>query len=411
MVGRYTLPVGMLRTRPVVSRAGYWKHAAEATPLTKRVGPRIFLLAALACFAVFEPSRVTTLGPFIATVIFLTGRPGKLRLDLPNIMALALATWALASSLWSMDAYFSMRVGLNYLAMAVIFIAARDAVRSVAQLRTVVLGYLVGCFVLAGKVILEARQGNALGDGRLNLEGLNINYAGYAFAVGFAMILLLWVTVPLTLRRKAIISCTLAALILGVYLSDTRGAFIGLAFLVLWLLICAFCRTRPPLKMLVLAVLVTTWAIATGAFDRASLAVESFFGRETGDWSGRLIIWPIAREDWAEHFLFGGGASTFFLRGTVGVGAHNLILELGTGLGLVGVILYLLFLWSSLGKRPTAAGEKLGPVLIGSFIAVSAFSYLTGHWELSPAAWIALAVFSRIGLLGGNSAVQRRTAA
>ena len=223
------------------------------------------------------------------------------------------------------------------------------------------------------------------------------------------MLALLWVTKSRTFRQRAGIFTAAVILIVGIQLADTRGAFVGLALIAFWLLLSAMFK-RPPMKLLVFAVLVAAWAIVTGVFDKLSLAVEGIFERATGDWSGRLIIWPMAREDWTQNIMFGTGASTFMNENSFGIGAHDLILELGTGLGLVGVVLYVILLWSSLGKRTAAAGPRRGKVLVGSFIAVSTFSYLTGVWDLAPAAWIGLAVFSRVGLLGKDPAMQWRTA-
>ncbi len=134
--------------------------------------------------------------------------------------------------------------------------------------------------------------------------------------------------------------------------------------------------------------------------DQASLAFENVFGRATGDWSGRLIIWPVARDFWAseDNFWFGAGAGAFQLSNYYQVGAHNFILELGTGMGTVGVLVYVAVLWTSLGKQATGTDPR-GRVLVGCFIAASALSYLTGFWDHSPAAWIGVAVFFRIGLL------------
>lgn len=396
--------MGYLKSQPSLFRPVDDEFGAERLPPALRVGPRVFLLAGLACVSVFDPTLATIYGPFIATVVYLMGRPGRLRVDTPNILAVLLGLWAVASSAWSIVPNQSWITGLTYLSMAIIFIAARDTIRTVAQLRVVAIGYVAGCFVLAARVIAEARQGTVL-DGRLTLEGLNINYAGYAFALGFAMLVLLWVTKRRTFRRRAGIIVTGAALTVGVQLSDTRGAFVGLVLMAVWLLLCAWFK-RPPFKLVTVLVATVAVSIATGAFDRASLALEASLGRATGDWSGRLILWPLAREDWAAHFWVGAGASSFQHQNWVGVGAHNLILEVGTGSGVVGVALYVGVLWSSLHARPVPDGLRRHRMLIGSFVTVSAFSYLTGHWELAPAAWVGLAVFSRVGLLDKDPAMK-----
>jgi len=130
--------------------------------------------------------------------------------------------------------------------------------------------------------------------------------------------------------------------------------------------------------------------------------VESLLGRPTGDWSGRLVVWPLAREWWLDHFILGSGVSTFAGANPMKIGAHDLVLEIGAGLGLVGVLLFLCFLFFSVFRQP--------PLLVGSLIAVTAASYITGHWELAPAAWVLLAIFARGELTGSPGLKPARNA-
>jgi len=70
--------------------------------------------------------------------------------------------------------------------------------------------------------------------------------------------------------------------------------------------------------------------------------------RATGDLAGRLTIWPEARQVFGEHLLVGVGAGGFRAVGTSGIGAHDVVLELGAGLGLVGIALFLGLIVASL---------------------------------------------------------------
>lgn len=365
-----------------------------------RLGPRTFMMAAVAALSVSNPEVVATYGPFIAAAVVLTGRPVRLRVDAPLMLGLLLVSLAAASSLWSKFPDASLGAARNYAIVVIMFIAVRDVIHTLQQLRTVAVGYLVGCAVLVFRVWQEnATQVTTLEGSRLDLGGLNVNYAGYAFVGGFAMIALLWATKRQTMGGRLGLAAAAASIVLGIVLSGTRAALIGLGLMIVWLLMCWVTKT-PPVRLLVAAAIVGAAAITTGAVDNASLAFESLFGRATGDWSGRLIIWPVARDSWmsGNNFWVGAGAATFRLSNPFQIGAHNFILEVGTGLGIVGVLVYGAVLWTSLRPR-SAESDPRARILVGCFLAASAFSYLTGHWDYAPAAWIGVAVFSRLGLL------------
>lgn len=374
-------------------------------PAALRLELPTFIMAGVAALSVYDPGLAAAPGLLVAVgVAVALSRPLRLRIDAPLVLSTLLVALTALSSLWSKFPDASTGAARNYAVVVVMFIAVRHVIQTIQQLRTVAVGYLAGCAVLVYRVWHEnARQVSALEGGRLDLAGLNVNYAGYAFIAGFAMIALLWGTKRRTPGARLWLTAAGASIVLGIVLSDTRGALIGLGLMVAWLLMCLAAK-KPPIRLLVGAVVVAAAAITTGAVDQASLAFENVFGRATGDWSGRLIVWPVARDFWAseDNFWFGAGAGAFQLSNYYQVGAHNFILELGTGMGIVGVLVYVAVLWTSLGKRTGA--DPRGKILVGCFIAASALSYLTGFWDHSPAAWVGVGVFSRLGLLDKDPA-------
>lgn len=370
-----------------------------------RASWRVWMIAAIAALAVCAPTIVLIAAPVLSAIAFFSSQPTRFRLDLPSISVIALTIFSAFSMLWTVDLPLAFRATAIYAILGVMLITARFLLRTSADLHTVALGYLAGCLVLIARVVILAlTRGSGQGKFRLNLPDVNANYAGYAFALGFAMVLFLWVGLPKSKLIALLLLMIAALLAFGILVTDTRASFLGLLALLLWLAASRLLK-RPPLKYLVAAVVIFAAAIATGIFDKLSLLVEGLLGRPTGDWSGRLELWPLAREWWVRHFLVGSGASTFQASNIYGVGAHNLVLEIGTGLGIVGVAIYATFLGSSLSTGDSTRGA----LLVGSIIAVSAFSYLTGQWDASPAAWIGLAVFSRTQAL--ELAEQNRPAA
>lgn len=345
---------------------------------------RPWALAVIACLAVCAPTIATVVAPFVCAAVFLTRKPLSLRLNIADCLAIAIPAWAAASALWSVEPAVSLRAAVSYAIMAGLFVAIRS-ITTIDELRIAAIGYLIGCVVLIARIGYVALADQAV---RHNMPDVNANYAGYALVLGFAVLVLVWKTTTRTRLLTAASIAISAVFIGGILLTETRGAFGGLLMLALWLTISRFLPT-PPIKTLTALAGVAAVMIVSGLIDEAARAVESLSGRSTGDWSGRLYLWPDARAWWLDHFIIGSGASTFQGSGGHELGAHNLVLELGTGMGVVGVALFVALLWFVL--------RNVTPILLGCFICTTALSYLTGHWEITTAGWIALGVFSAYG--------------
>lgn len=350
-------------------------------------------MAVIAGLSTFDPTMTLAIGPWIAIAVLILGRPLRFRLDAPVLLAVLLALWAGMSQLWTAAADFTHATAVLWVQVLVLFIAAHDLIKSRAQLRLIAAGFVTGAVFTVIKNVYfapEVTEYLATG-GRAILGNANVNYVGYALTTALAMVVLLWVTRRRPKSSFILLAGSVAVLAVGLGVSDTRAAQLGAGLLVAWLLICAVTRRRP-LQLVVAGVLVAAFCIVTGVADRASLAFESGT-RVTGDWSGRLVIWPLAREMWAENPLTGVGAGAFIVTNGTGVGAHNIILQTGTGMGVVGVGLLV-------GLMSAALAGAKQPLLIGALLAASAPMYLSGMWETAPAAWIAIAVFSRARVLG-----------
>ncbi|UKA65923.1 hypothetical protein LFT44_15645 [Arthrobacter sp. FW306-05-C] len=135
-----------------------------------------------------------------------------------------LVAFAAASSMWSKFPDASLGAARNYAVVLVMFIAARHVIQTLQQLRSVAVGYLAGCAVLVYSVWHEnAKQVAALEGGRLDLAGLNVNYAGYAFVAGFAMIALWWGTGRRTQGTRLWLATAGALIVVGIVLPILAG--------------------------------------------------------------------------------------------------------------------------------------------------------------------------------------------
>lgn len=369
----------------------------------QKVTWRTYSLALVAALSAATPGRLWPEAMVLVTIVFISGRPFKLRFDLPVVASILFAIWTLLSTLWSLDPGVTLYRGGVVTMLAIVFIGVRDGVRTRQQLLLVVGGYLTGCCVLVLRVIVLAlTRPDSAKLTRLNLPDVNANYTGYALALGCALIMIVYFA---TTPKRALLAGILAVGILmlcGLLLVDTRAAIVGVVMLGIWVGISWFLR-KPPLRILGWVVASAAVLIAVGAIDSVSLIFERLLGRATGDWSGRLEIWPEARKVWLDNFFVGTGASTFRLQNDYKIGAHSIFLELGTGLGIVGVALLVLLVWAAF------RGQQR-PLFVGAILLASAVAALTGEWGSSIAGWLGLAIASRAFLLDDSRQYLRKPA-
>lgn len=354
------------------------------------MGPRTWAIAAIVAFSVADPGLVTQWGVYVGIAVWLTGSPLQFRTDRVFWALAMMFGWMWLSTTWAINPEAG-GIFITALVTAMTFLLARDAIRSREQLRFVAYAYVIAAAV----GVLRLFFGDYVPDpqtGRYTLEGLNANYLGYAICGALAVVVLLW---PGARRagRAALLGSALLV-VLGLALTDTRGAAVGAVCLALWIILTLFFR-RPPIALLVILLTAASLVITTGLFDTWIRALD-FGGRATGDLSGRLVLWPVARELWAQDLLFGLGPQA--VRSTTQWGdAHSVFLELGSSGGIVSVVLFVAFLVVTLGYGSRGAESRYRAFAIGAFLAASAPAYLSGAWETAPAAWMLLLVFGRIG--------------
>ncbi|SDK43345.1 O-Antigen ligase [Cryobacterium psychrotolerans] len=326
-----------------------------------------------------------------------------MKVDATNLFAIAFTLWCVISQTWALNTEATGLAIQNHLAVLAIFLAIRTSIFTRRGLLLIAWGYLAGCLVATYQLFRQnpsASVSSEFSNARLGIEGLNINYVAYALAVGLAVIILLWADLR-DKRVRALLAVSAVPICMAIWFSGTRGAFLAAALLVVWLVIY---RMRPPLTLGLawVAVGITGGAIATGLADAVLKVVDADSARSTGDLAGRLTVWPAAREVLGDNILTGVGAGGFRTVSDLGIGAHNVILEIGTGTGLVGIVLFLGVYISALTSATAGAPIRLRSLLVGSILLVSAPMYLSGHWELSAAGWIVLALYSRISVLQGQ---------
>lgn len=365
-----------------------------------RLGPRTYLLGGVAALSTFDPTSATMFGGIAGALILIFSRFGAQKLTAPTAWVSLLVAWVAASGLWSRNPY-SVNVTLTWAALGLLFIAGRQLIQTRTQLRAVAIGYLIGAFLAVARLLIE--NPTLLGSGTSGrvttiFDDVNINYVAYALVTGFALVVFLWTTAPeKTLLIKVSLTVTAVAIVVGVEMTQSRGALLGIACAVAWLLLWRLFKIHS-LTPITIALITATIVIVSGIGDQASLQFETG-DRATGTWSGRIPLWESARELWLANPVIGYGASSFAYVSDYLIAAHNVILDLAVGVGAIGVLIFVALLRASLWTGTRDAPASTRALLVGTFIAASAPAYLTGAWVTAPAAWVALVLFTQLDVL------------
>lgn len=358
--------------------------------------------------SVFAPGYAARYGAAALAGFTLIRLAGRARLGRPDALALAIVTWVLASQFWAVDQDTSWSSLKDVVGALVLFMAVRLIIETRTQLRLVALSYLGGCVWAVYQLATQdsvSEAGAALSDApvRGTIEGVNANYLAYALSVGIVMVVLAWsLKRPALLGRLATYALVAAIYGLGVLQTGTRGALVGLVFLAGWFVLCRVRRPRT-LGLAWVVMLAAVLTVASGVLDNQIRSRLTVSNRETGTLNGRLDSWPAARELFLDHPIFGTGIDGFIYMNR-GIAAHNAVLDLGAGLGIVGIALFAWCFGTAIGVASRGADRRVRVLVIGGFLTVTAPILASGYWHQSPAFWLAVGMLSKLAVALPESA-------
>ncbi|WP_435207475.1 O-antigen ligase family protein [Micromonospora sp. bgisy143] len=385
------------------------RRPGGATPTTRRIdkpravdpmtGPR-WNLARLSvlpiCLAAFlaplSPNLVYRGGLWIAAAALVTS--GRIpRTGPADYLAILICCWASTTLMWTRDIESSQIAIRAWWTVALLLIAARHVLSSRRRLLLVAGAYLAGAGWTTVQLIRASRlDATAL---RISLDGVGVNYTAYCLATAaLVAVLLLVARVGNRLVRTAL-WLLLPLFGYGTMLTGTRASQIALAAVAAYLVIDRLAGR--------------TWAFAAAGSALLLVLVpfghltryqpqwlENVFNRPLDDLSGRLAVWPIAEASFWDSPLVGIGVGAFpSTNPYYGVGAHTLLLTLGNDLGLIGIALFVALIGFLLRDAAPRLGRRHG-MLVGALIVGWTPIWLSGHWEISPVAWLMLALWSRL---------------
>ncbi|MFG3698667.1 O-antigen ligase family protein [Micromonospora sp. NPDC047620] len=359
----------------------------------------------LAATAPIAPAVLQTIGVWVAPIIIAL----RLRAVAPlDALAVAVALWASTAAIghtW----YPEVRAtAWAYWSVALIFVATRCTIRTAKDIAAVGAAYLCGCLYAAADVIGQARQLDTAIDAapaRIGAGGINANYTAYALVAGILIAVALLFVAPLPRLLRIGVGLTTVVFGYAILWTGTRGAQLAVALMLIYLLAST---VNPRVVWIVSAVAaaVTLVAVPAGLYgDERLLWWQQFFDRQDDGLSGRFYVWEVARDLWYDNLWTGIGPGMFPISNALGIGAHSVPLTIAVELGVIGLVLVAATFVGAL--RSAAAGGPTTQRLAGMLVIAWLPVWLSGHWELSPVAWLAVAMWSRLPAWNGNRGQHR----
>ena len=336
--------------------AACWILALAAYNPPERSGA--LTLAGLDWIALFKvASRVIACG-LLALVLFRAADRGRRLLVFRSLLPWALfSSWAVASTLWSPLKTFTLGHSLELvilllLAMAVAYHAREEGFLSSLALNLVLIVFVVvsaslALFLLDPSGGIESQVQRPFNLGHPN---------DIAASSGLCLLILMLVNLLWKWRWPAFLNLPVA-LVCGVFLLIAQSRTALFAFATCLLVVFILFRRRPGMLLgLVAAALIGVFTLSAGFGDRLIEETRSYVlrGQERPDFlaaSGRVELWQEALGNFWEAPFQGFGYYVLTPRGYTEFagadkptfGAHNLLLHVLTGTGLIGLTLFLWF--------------------------------------------------------------------
>lgn len=300
--------------------------------------------------------------------------------------------WAFVTSTWSIEVDTTIQFLITLASLLLLFLVTVIRGFSEAELRLIkdamIFASAVIMIFLAPDVSVSAT--------RLTLKSSanGADHNGLAANILFAM----WMAVDRIQQcngklGKVLYGTALVSMLASLFFIASRGAFVALVVSALvYFVVCKGKRLK-----------LTTWVLIAGMVALVLVVVGDnsvMLSRldpakmlEDGQ-SGRLMIWDNTLDTiFADipHLLFGYGygceAPISFLSMGERLGIHNIYLELWATMGLVGLVIFLVFLWQ-LYRKAKVRGDHLAIALLLSFVVVGMFL----GFSKDKGAWNALAL-------------------
>ena len=337
-----------------------------------------------------------------------------------------LFAWMLISTAWASDSHAALSSALRLVQGPLIALVIVATIGTVAAFRLVLGCYVAGATVsaLAGMSGATRSDSAAIASsGRLSGGIGDPNFLA-AVLIAALLIAFFWLQVTKNRRNRLLVALAALSCLAGIFLTESRGGVVGLAFATVVAILYA-----GPVRRRILISIATTGAFAVLYFSIAPpQSFQHLTTFTTGGGTGRSDLWTVAAKAFREHPLAGVGAGNYTIvepqflvnvnqnlpRADLvlhGEQVHNTYLHLAAELGIVGIGLFLFTIFVPLiyARRVVSMFPKTSlrfePIIGRGLVAgvlgmLAAFTFLSAQYEKQL--WITLGLvlaFDRVGAL------------
>lgn len=300
--------------------------------------------------------------------------------------------WVLMSVYWAIDVGVALSCISRLISLVGLFFLVQGTCSRRQSIESVFLAVLAGATTAGLWGILSYLSRGAL---RMTIAEQGPNHSARIFATAILIVPYLFYRLKRPFLR-ILLFASLTVNALALILTGSRGAIAALAISFLGAGLIVPVRQRRASRYRFLALLISVgvilYALVCGnvvpqfAIDR----LANFQAASMLTATGRTIIWNWALESIMESPFTGVGIGNFLLLFD-GLGAHNLFVAVQTELGVIGTMLFLLFLGSVLWPLLRVRGDIMGVtgLLLVLFALASGLSFEPMYTKLF---WLTLSI-------------------
>lgn len=315
-------------------------------------------------------------------------RAGRLRpVSSPFLALAAFACWSAVSVLWTVSPDETLKRVITDVQLIALVLLGWQAIRTLAELRAVLLGYLAGCLGLVALAWRNALAGSAFTYGRYSADGYDPNDMSVYVALGIPMACYLALAGPHRRDRLALLYLPVAWSALPITGSRAGLLSMGVASAVLLVWLARRGSWGPLAGLAAVGLLLVPYAAGVPAdnWDRL-LSVSDELGGSVG---ARTMIWRAGVSLLQEHPLVGVGAGAFpdavVPAINLRIVAHSTPLSVSVELGLIGLaLLVAAYLLALRGVSRAALDERL---LSWGLVLTVAVGSASLTWEAKKQVW------------------------
>jgi O-antigen ligase len=326
------------------------------------LGLFLFALLFLARFPAFTPIANRIIGPGFAAIVFL--RLFRSVRSLPPEMLFygAFVLWSMTGMLVALNmatlgSYIMLLLQVLVLGWTVALITGKFG-----DMRPV-FGALAATAIFAFAFTVQSRELFTVMDVRekVQLAGLlkNPNAFGFSMLVGIMGLLFYWYRARSPLAKTLLVGLT-GLMGVGLIFSASRKAFLTfLLFVILWAVLChrQYIRRHPKVVLGILLLSVGLTAMTSYVLEESYLGdrLQSFRSLDSLERkeAKRVNFYREGMAMFLESPLLGVGLGNFQIHSTSGTYSHSDFMEILSGTGLIGLVLYgggMVLLWRRLRR-------------------------------------------------------------